>query len=83
LPREDQNDSVATMLGALGATREALAIASKRPWLFWRPSMRGVLSEPAFPAVAKKLGLLDYWKASNTRPDVCRTKNAPPFCRTI
>jgi tetratricopeptide (TPR) repeat protein len=83
LPREDQNDSVATMLGALGATREALAIASKRPWLFWRPSMRGVLSEPAFPAVAKKLGLLDYWKASNTRPDVCRTKNAPPFCRMI
>jgi len=34
-------------------------------------------------AVAKQLGLLNYWKTSHTRPDVCRTNDAPPFCRMI
>jgi tetratricopeptide (TPR) repeat protein len=83
LPREVQDDRVATMLGALGANREALAIASDKPWLFWRRSMRGILNDPGFPAVAAQLGLMRYWKTSRTRPDVCLTRNAPPFCRSI
>jgi tetratricopeptide (TPR) repeat protein len=83
LPKDKQRDRVAVMLGALGANHEALAVASERPWLFWRRSMRGVLSDPGFPAVAKQLGLLNYWKASHTRPDVCGTNDAPPFCRMI
>jgi hypothetical protein len=45
--------------------------------------MRGVLSDPAFPAVANRLGLIRYWKSSHTRPDVCSTSGAPPFCRFI
>jgi tetratricopeptide (TPR) repeat protein len=83
LPKAEQNDRVATMLSALGASHEALSIASERPWLFWRPSMRGVLNDSGFPAVVKQLGLLTYWKSSHTRPDVCRTQSAPPFCRMI
>jgi len=83
LPEGEQNDRVATMLAALGANHDALEIAKDRPWLFWRRSMRGVLHDPGFPAVAKQLGLLNYWKSSRTRPDVCRTKGAPPFCRMI
>jgi tetratricopeptide (TPR) repeat protein len=83
LPRDNQGETVATMLAALGANHEALAVASQRPWLFWRRSMRGVLNDPGFPAVAKQLGLLTYWKTSRTKPDVCLTKNEPPFCRMI
>jgi tetratricopeptide (TPR) repeat protein len=83
LPEGKRKEMVLTMLGALGANREALMMAAQKPWLFWRPSMRGVLNEPAFPAVAKSLRLLSYWKSSGTRPDVCRTKSAPPFCRMI
>ena len=83
LPADKRSARVVALLGALGATHEALAVLGDRPWLLWNPSMRGVLSDPGFPAVAKKLGLLDYWKRSNTRPDICRTKNAPPFCRMI
>jgi tetratricopeptide (TPR) repeat protein len=83
LPKDQQRDSVATMLGALGANHEALAIASERPWLFWLRTMRGVLDDPDFPAVANRLGLIRYWKASRTRPDVCVRNNAPPFCGTI
>jgi tetratricopeptide (TPR) repeat protein len=83
LPKDKQNDRVATMLGALGAHREALALASDRPWLLWNRSMRGVLSDPGFPAVANKLGLISYWKSSHTRPDVCSASDAPAFCRSI
>jgi hypothetical protein len=84
LPKDSQQDDrVATMLAALGATREALAMASQKPRLFWRRSMRGVLNEPGFPAVAKQLRLMAYWKATHTKPDVCRNNNPPPFCRMI
>jgi tetratricopeptide (TPR) repeat protein len=83
LSKEDQNDRVVAMLGALGAYHEALAAAGDRPWLFWRRSMRGVLNDPGFPAVADRLGLIRYWKASHTKPDVCSAKDPPPFCRMI
>jgi tetratricopeptide (TPR) repeat protein len=84
LPKNSQQDDrVATMLASLGATREALAIASDKPWLLWRRSMRGVLGDPGFPAVAKQLGLMRYWKATHTKPDICSEKAPPPFCRMI
>jgi len=83
LPKDQQSDKAATMLAALGANREALQVAARRPWLFWRRSMRGVLNEPAFPAVAEQLGLMTYWRRSHTKPDVCLTQSAPPFCRMI
>lgn len=82
LPEDKRSGTVATMLGALGANREALEIARQRPWLFWRRSMRGILSEPSFPAVADQLGLMTYWKTTRTRPDICSAKG-PPFCGMI
>lgn len=90
LPREEQSRSVAKLLAALGAPREALQVASiiaskavHGPKIFWEPSMRSVLNEPAFPAVVQQLGLITYWKGSRTKPDVCAAKVAPPFCRMI
>jgi tetratricopeptide (TPR) repeat protein len=90
LPEDERNSNVVRMLAALGATHEALQIASEMAAMtphgakiFWRRSMRAVLSDPGFPAVAEQLGLLNYWKTSRTRPDVCVTKGAPPFCRAI
>lgn len=83
LAPDERDDTVALMLGALGANSEALQVADKRPWLFWRKSMRGVLNEPTFPMVGEKLGLMSYWKRTNTKPDICLTANAPPFCLQI
>lgn len=83
LPKPEQNNTVINMLAALGAPREALLLASRKPWLFWRRTMRGVLDEPGFPAVADQVGLLNYWRTSRTKPDVCATKDEPPFCRMI
>ncbi len=83
LPRDQQGDTVVTVLAALGANQQALQIASQRPWIFWRRSMRRVLDEPAFPAVANQLGLMAYWRTSRTKPDVCLTKGPPRFCQMI
>lgn len=83
LPPDERDETVASMLGALGANSEALQVAAERPWLLWRQSMRGVLDEPAFPMVAEKLGLMSYWKRTNTSPDICTTATAPHFCRMI
>jgi tetratricopeptide (TPR) repeat protein len=83
LPLDKRSARVVALLGALGANHEALAILGDRPWLLWNQSMRGVLYDPGFPAVANKLGLINYWKTSHTRPDVCGAKSPPPFCRLI
>ena len=89
LPMELKARSLTTLLAALGDNREALQIVVEKSaftgttnWLFL-PAMRGVLADPAFPAAAQRLGLMKYWKATHTRPDVCAAKDAPPFCRTI
>jgi Tfp pilus assembly protein PilF len=87
-----RNFLVALMLGALGANRAALEQIEKwdlagntvRARLFlWFPTMRGVISDPGFPAVAQRMGLMKYWRTTHTRPDVCSSKDAPPFCRLI
>jgi tetratricopeptide (TPR) repeat protein len=90
LPEDQQNDAVARLLADLGATHEAFGIASRLaaqeypgPWVFWYPSMRATLSDPGFPALATQLGLMNYWKATHTRPDACNEKSPPPFCRMI
>lgn len=90
LPEKEQGDAVARLLASLGANREAFVIATrlaakKYPGasLFWYRGMRGTLSDPGFPAVAAKLGLINYWKTTGTRPDVCSETAPPPFCRMI
>lgn len=49
----------------------------------WYPSMRGALADPALPAILEKFGLIKYWRATATKPDVCSDKAPPPFCRMI
>ena len=90
LPDDQQNYVVVRTLAALGASRAALqafakGINSRYDWpsLLWHPSMRPVLNEPAFPAVAGRLGLINYWRATRTRPDVCAGNAPAPFCRMI
>ena len=91
LPPDMQGRVPASLLGALGANREALqqvasGVANRRynatGWLFV-PSMSGALRDPSFPALADRLGLMKYWRATKTRPDVCAAAAAPPVCRMI
>jgi hypothetical protein len=91
LPPDLKDDFVAALLGALGANREALQYVSDSysehqftaPALLFVPTMRGALSDPAAIPLLQRFGLLNYWKTTHTKPDVCSTKDPPPFCRVI
>jgi len=92
LPEDHREYLTVLMLGALGANDAALRQMETwdaegktvRARLFlWYPSMRGVISDPSFPATAQRMGLMTYWKTTHTKPDVCSDKAAPPFCRMI
>jgi tetratricopeptide (TPR) repeat protein len=92
LPPEMRGGSIVpTLVGALGANRAALEmVADERARgrfdalaLLFMPAMRGALDDPAFPAYAERLGLMRYWKASHSQPDICSTSSAPAFCRMI
>jgi tetratricopeptide (TPR) repeat protein len=90
LPDDQKNYMVIRTLAALGAPKEALDLFVKRigsrwdwPSLLWYQSMRGVLDDPAIPGILQKLGMMNYWKATHTRPDVCDAKGPPAFCRLI
>ncbi|BCW89709.1 hypothetical protein sos41_28750 [Alphaproteobacteria bacterium SO-S41] len=90
LPQDQQGEAATRLLASLGATREAFQMATPLvakaypgPTLFWHPSMRATLDDPGFPALAEKLGLMKYWKATGTRPDVCNEATPPAFCGMI
>ena len=90
LPDDQKNYMVLRTLAVLGAKREALALFVKGlgsrwdwPSLLWYPSMRGLLDDPMIPGLLQKLGMMAYWRATHTRPDVCSAKGPPPFCGMI
>lgn len=91
LEQQNQDDAVAVLLAALGASHEAFQIAARiatttsypGPSFLWDRNMREVLAEPGFPALAESLGLLEYWRTTGSRPDVCSDNAPPPFCRMI
>jgi len=90
LPDDQKNYFVIRTLAALGANRQALdlfikGIDSRWDWpsLLWYPSMRGVLDDPRVPGLLQQLGMTAYWRATGTRPDVCKGRAPPPLCRMI
>ena len=90
IPDGQKDYLVIRTLAVLGDPHDALAlfvkgIGSRWDWpsVLWYPSMRGVLSEPEFPSVAQRLGLMSYWRASRTIPDICAAKARPRFCAMI
>ena len=91
LPDDQKNYLVIRTLAVLGApntkrwTLFVKGLGSRWDWpsLLWYQSMRGVLDDPAIPGILQKLGIMNYWKATHTRPDVCDAKGPPAFCRLI
>jgi tetratricopeptide (TPR) repeat protein len=91
LPADSIGRLEITLLGALGDNADALKYTEaavqrdeggSRAYLFY-PSMDGARRDPSFPALAQRLGLIRYWKATHTKPDVCTDKNPPHFCTMI
>jgi tetratricopeptide (TPR) repeat protein len=76
------------LLGMLGASDAAFQKIEADPLRFsrtalWQPGMAKAIREPSFVAIAERLGLMQYWKTTHTKPDVCSDKDPPPFCRMI
>lgn len=91
LPEAEQFSAVAKLLAELGATHEAFVVAKRLVTnpnyygvsIFWDRGMRSTLSDPGFPELVENLGLVQYWRATRTRPDVCSEQDPPPFCQRI
>jgi DNA-binding winged helix-turn-helix (wHTH) protein/TolB-like protein len=80
-------------LAALGDLDGAFAQAEKRSFsitairsfetapLFF-PATRAMRADPRFLPLVEKLGMMDYWRATRSQPDVCKTETAP-FCAAL
>jgi tetratricopeptide (TPR) repeat protein len=91
LSDRDVDSIVVRLLGLLGAHDRALQIIergaaaeqfSAASWL-WYPSMRETIRDPAATGVVQRIKLVDYWRATQTRPDACSAKQPPQFCALI
>lgn len=47
------------------------------------PALRPLWHDPAIEPFLRRNGLIDYWRASETRPDACRKAGTPAFCRLL
>jgi len=46
------------------------------------PYLSALRADPRFLPLMERLGLMDYWRATKSRPDVCATEPAP-FCEAL
>ena len=79
---------VVAMLAALGDRAAALQAAAnlvQARGLFdaevlFEPNMTAARGEPGYEQLVRKYGLVGYWRASPSPPDVCRDTAKPRFC---
>lgn len=76
-------------LGEFHKTDEAFAWLFRTPrakvaefsYVLFRPGLAGVRRDPRFMVVAKRIGLLDYWRKSGKWPDYCSKPDLPYDCK--
>jgi len=66
------------MLADLGATKEAMELASSaadaqklEAWILFTPVTRSMRQDPDFVPLAARLGLIKYWRETKKWPDFC------------
>ena len=91
MPFGMNSDLQLNLLGLLGAPRVALqkaadGVGKGKVFVFapfFGPNLVVARTDPTFTSVAQQAGLMKYWKATHTKPDVCSDKNPPSFCSMI
>jgi len=77
-------------LGQFGALEEAYQVIQQprvishlalTTEVIFRPHLRDFRYDKRFPAVAARLGLMQYWQNSNSWPDFCQDPQLPYDCR--
>ena len=84
IPRETE----ITMLAALGETKQAIEAANLaldhqqhlEPRFLFTPITRDVRKNPGFIALASRMGLIEYWRATGKRPDFCTRQASSSEC---
>src|SRR4029434_3630250 len=84
----DDQRILVSALAALGADRDALALAdklagrdgSRDEYLLLEPPLDRGRRMPEFAAIIQRIGLLQYWRQSRHPPDFCREPKAPALC---
>jgi len=80
-------------LAALNDLDAAFALAGKQSFnpttvrtgtsqVFFWPTSRAMRADPRFLPLVEKLGLMRYWRATRSQPDICETETAP-FCAAL
>lgn len=80
-----------TALAALGAGRDALAVASQimgrdgspEQYVLFEPPLAEARRSPEFAALAERIGLVRYWRESRKPPEFCAAAGAPPLCARL
>ncbi len=49
----------------------------------YSPAFASARQTPAFEALARRIGLFDYWRSSRHPPDFCTAAGAPPLCTKL
>jgi len=66
---------------ALIATSPTRIVAQNSSMLF-RPALKDIRRDARFMHVAKRIGLLHYWRTSGNWPDFCKEPDLPYECKT-
>lgn len=72
------------------ATDEAFALIANSPTrivaqnssMLFRPALKDIRRNPRFMYVAKRIGLLNYWRTTGHWPDFCQEADLPYDCKT-
>lgn len=73
-------DGAFKLAGAM--TFDTVTANSVTPYVLFLPTSRAMRADPRFLPLVDKMGLMDYWRATKSRPDVCETE-AAPFCAQL
>jgi hypothetical protein len=58
------------------------AVIASNSYLLFRPAFAAFRKDPRFMGVAKRIGLVDFWRASGRWPDFCEAPGLPYDCKT-
>lgn len=78
-------------LGALGANAEALSVADahiardgpRSLAALFHPTLGAARHLPQFAMLARRHGLVGYWRAARHPPDFCKERGAPALCSEL
>lgn len=75
------------MLAGLGAINESFEAANSaldqqrlKPWFLFTPVTRNLRQDPRFFSLASRMGLIDYWRGTGKRPDICTDPESRGEC---